>query len=151
MTNGRSDEISAVAESRTGLRDPTKGEPRASGPRRSRNVVENKASCKNVMRIPTMNRQLSRLRFGAPHRGWRQNLGSKLECDLESVANEPRFHHLQPSMNCNPLWLWVRRAVVVYQFKLTHCRPAPDSDLDKASRNPLRNEAHRLAERVLVI
>jgi hypothetical protein len=92
MANRRSDEISALAQSRTGLREPMKGEPRASGHGRSRNVIENKASCKNVMRIPTMNRKLDRLRFGVPHRGWRRNLGSKLECHLESVIDELRFH-----------------------------------------------------------
>jgi hypothetical protein len=89
MANRRSDEISAAVESRTGLREPTKGEPRA---RRSRNVIENKVSCKNVMRIPTMNRQPGRLRFGAPHRGWRQYVCAKLESNLESSVDELGLH-----------------------------------------------------------
>jgi hypothetical protein len=52
-----SDEISAVAESRTGARRRTREELGTSGYKRSRNVIENKASCKNVMRFPTVNRR----------------------------------------------------------------------------------------------
>jgi hypothetical protein len=65
MAKRRSDEISAVAQSRTGLREPMKGEPRASGHGRSRNVIENKASCKNVMRVPIMNQGSGQTGAGA--------------------------------------------------------------------------------------
>jgi hypothetical protein len=112
----QSDEISAGAQSRTELREGMTDEPRGRAHKRSRNLTENKASWKNMMRVPTMNPEARPTESGARHGGSRQHLGSKLESDLESVVNEPRLHPSSANNELEPVAASAK-GVVLQRFK----------------------------------